>query len=303
MAFERSQLEERKGCPICGSASRALRYNLDGFRIVRCDECSFQYVLDVAGAGANAAYYEDGYSGERHRQGQEVNASINVGMLRELGDLRGKRLLDVGSGFGFLPARARDDLGMIAEGVELSLFEREVAEKELGVTTHASLDALPAGVTYDMITLFEVIEHVLDPKELLAIVRDRLAPDGVLMIGTDNFDAAAVRAMADGFPKWIPNQHISLFNPATLRKVPDGMGFFRSFSYTPWEYWARVAVIRLTGGRKGKKNFTLADELATEDTRGYKFFKLRKAINALYAGFTRSNNLNGAMMYAVFRKV
>lgn len=303
MTFELAQLEERKGCPICGSANRALRYNLDGFRIVRCENCSFQYVLDVVGPGANAAYYAEGYSGERHRQGQDVNASINIGMLRELGDLRGKRLLDVGSGFGFLPARARDELGMSAEGVELSLHEREFAQGQLGITTHASLDSLPEGATYDIITLFEVIEHVLDPKQFLATVRGRLAPGGILMIGTDNFDAATVQAMADGFPKWIPNQHISLFNPATLREVPEGMSFFRSFSYTPWEYWARVAVIRLTGGRKGKKTFRLADELATEDSRGYKFFKLRKAINALCVSLTRSSNLNGAMMYAVFRKV
>ena len=37
---------QRESCPLCGSADRALRFNLDGFRIVRCDDCTFQYVLD-----------------------------------------------------------------------------------------------------------------------------------------------------------------------------------------------------------------------------------------------------------------
>lgn len=303
MAFDRSKLQERKSCPLCGSADRALRFNLDGFRIVRCDECTFQYVLDVAAAEDNEAYYEDGYAGERHLQGQQVNASINIEMLRKLGDLKGKRMLDVGSGFGFLAATARDELGLHVEGVELSKHERDYAEDTLSVTTHASLDALPSDAKFDVISLFEVIEHVLEPKQFMQLLAERLAPGGLLMVGTDNFDAASVQAMDEGFPKWIPNQHISLFNPATLPKVASGMEVTTRQSYTPWEYWARVAVIRATGGRKGKKHFTLADELATEDSRGFKFFPLRKSLNATYARMARSNSLDGAMMYATFQKV
>ena len=303
MTFDRSKLQERKSCPLCGSADRGLRFNLDGFRIVRCEDCTFQYVLDVAPAAANTAYYEEGYSGERHKQGQQVNASVNIGMLRKLGDLSGKRLLDVGSGFGFLAAAARDELGMQVEGVELSQHERDYAGEMLGISTHASLDALPADAKFDVISLFEVIEHVLEPKQFMQLLAERLAPGGVLMVGTDNFDADAVQAMGEGFPKWIPNQHISLFNPATLPRVVSDMAVTTRQSYTPWEYWARVAVMRATGGRKGAKHFTLADELATEDSRGYNFFPLRKSFNAAYAHMTKSDTLDGAMMYATFQKV
>jgi 2-polyprenyl-3-methyl-5-hydroxy-6-metoxy-1,4-benzoquinol methylase len=304
--FDRSLLEVREACPLCGSPDSLPQLELDGFHIVNCRECSFKYVREVASEAANASYYEAGYSGERHRQGQEVNAGINIGMLSTLGSLAGKRLLDIGSGFGFFAARARDEAGMDAYGVELSAAERDWARSNLGVTSYASLDDIPDDQRFDVVTMLEVIEHIREPLSFIKAATARLKPDGYLLIGTDNFESYAVRGMGAGFPKWIPNQHISMFSPSSLRRAGGGESRFAlrgTHSYTPWEYWARLAVIRLTGGRKGAKRFSLDDELASEDARPYRFFALRKWVNALYARLVRLNTLDGAMMYAVFQKV
>jgi 2-polyprenyl-3-methyl-5-hydroxy-6-metoxy-1,4-benzoquinol methylase len=306
MTFDRSLLEARKACPLCDTATRSIQWELDGFHIVNCNACGFKYVLEVASEDANVSYYEGGYSGDRHKQGQEVNASINVDILSRLGLVRGKRLLDIGSGFGFFAARARDDLGMTVFGAELSASERAYAEQILKVPTYASLQDIPSGERFDIISMMEVIEHIRDPKGFLRSIAPLLSDKGVLLIGTDNFESAAVRRMGVGFPKWIPNQHISLFSPVSLRRLATSVGSFvplREFSYTPWEYWARIFVIMSTGGRKGVKKFRLADELASEDSRGYKFFSLRKAVNALYARLARRQSLNASMMYAAFQRV
>jgi len=306
MAFDRTTLEERERCPLCSSPERSTQYVLDGFHIVNCQKCAFKYVVEVANEAANSAYYETGYAGERHRQGQDVNASINIDMLRALGDLKGKKLLDIGSGFGFLLARARDELGMIVCGAELSVAERSWAKNNLNVDSYASTDTIPDDEQFDVITLFEVIEHVRDPLAIYSTVDRLLARDGHLLIGTDNFENSVVRGMGDGFPKWIPNQHISLFSPSSLEHSGVTAGVFKPvkrMSYTPWEYYARLAVIRMSGGAKGKKRFALDDELSSEDDRGYKFFPVRKAVNSSFARFTRSKTLNGAMMYLTFQKV
>jgi 2-polyprenyl-3-methyl-5-hydroxy-6-metoxy-1,4-benzoquinol methylase len=306
MSFDRHSLERRENCPLCRSSRRSEQFVLDGFHIVNCADCEFKYVVEVAGEVANKDYYEAGYGGERHRQGQQVNASINIAMLRALGDLRGKRLLDIGSGFGCLLALARDELGMDVCGAEFSASERAWAQEHLGVRTFASVEDIPAGQLFDVVTLFEVIEHVREPVLMFDLATRLLAPEGHLLIGTDNFENKTVQAMGEGFPKWIPNQHISLFAPATLEFLAGLRGRFRPIwrrSYTPWEFFARLAVIRFSGGRYGRKKFSLDQEIGSEFSRGYRFFSFRRRFNAFFARMWRKHSLDGAMMYLALQKV
>ncbi|MCU0726292.1 MAG: class I SAM-dependent methyltransferase [Planctomycetes bacterium] len=126
------------------------------------------------------------------------------------------RLLDVGCGSGFFVAEARA-AGFEAEGTEVSAAAVEFAWGR-GLPVHLgtlSRAGLPAG-TFDVITLFEVVEHLPDPGGLVAEAAALLRPGGLLYLTTPNYGGLTRRLLG---PAWsvIAPEHVSLFTPRSLR--------------------------------------------------------------------------------------
>jgi SAM-dependent methyltransferase len=233
--------------------------------------------------------------------GQRVNASINVELLRNFcPDLSGKSLLDVGSGYGFFLDKLRNSGARRTAGVELSQAQRKYSVDELRLETHGQLDELSKDDQFDVITIFEVIEHIPTPHEFIQDVCEHLKPGGSLIVGTDNFVSDVVTALGERFPKWIPHEHVSFFTPKTLREMLTKTGkltFSGARSSTPWELLLRKLIFRATSGRKGGKSYSYQAERNSDSTRGFRFFTLRLAANRLWFKLTNRQDLDGEMMY------
>lgn len=244
-------------------------------------------------------FYIDGYHDQRHMDGQRVNATVNVNVLRQFcPELSGRSLLDIGSGYGFLLDRARDCAAVA--GVELSQAQRDYSTRKLRLKTYNKIDDLTADDQFDIITLFEVIEHIPEPREFILRVCDHLKPGGSLIIGTDNFASDVVNVLGRQFPKWIPHEHVSFFTGTTLTQMLGRLGPLKLaavWSFTPWELQVRKLIFRATSGRKGGKTYSYEAERNADLAGGYRFFPLRLAINRIWFGLTSGPNLNGEMMY------
>jgi 2-polyprenyl-3-methyl-5-hydroxy-6-metoxy-1,4-benzoquinol methylase len=291
----------RNRCPLCQSETLADRMVLDGIRVAGCAACGFMFSRDMLAPAAIDALYIDGYAGRRQMDGQRVNAGVNVELLRSFcPDLSEKSLLDIGSGYGFFLDKLRNSGTRRVAGVEISQVERKYAVEELRLDTLAKLDDLSGNDQFDIITLFEVIEHIPAPYEFVAKAGDHLKPGGSLVVGTDNFTCDVVKVLGEGFPKWIPHEHLSFFSPQTLQEMLLRSGQLRlagTQSFTPWELLLRKLVYRASGGRKGGKSYSYAAETGSSDSRAYRFFPLRLAINRSWFKLTRQSSLNGEMMY------
>jgi 2-polyprenyl-3-methyl-5-hydroxy-6-metoxy-1,4-benzoquinol methylase len=245
--------------------------------------------------------YQDGYDNVRHLHGQSVNASVNVHVLERLAPgLRNKSLLDVGSGYGLLLQSASRQYGMRAAGVELSLAERSYAQEKLGVKTYEDLSALPENERFDVVTAFEVIEHVRDPVSFVKALLERVNTGGHLIIATDNFESAVVRRLGAGFPKWIPHEHISYFSPKSLgsllNRFPE-LKIVNTCSFTPWELQLRSVLERISFGRLGCSSYRF-DGFASElPDKGYRLFRTRLALNSVWSRLTTRKELDGEMMF------
>lgn len=303
------ELAPRGACPLCDSSRQSVHLDFPEIPVVRCTDCGFMYSSRVLTGQSLTHYYENNFGSERQMQGQIVNASVNRVALARLLDLRSvRRLLDIGTGYGFLlNDLARRD-GIEVTGVELSRQEADFARGSLGLDVRNALladSALPTGA-YDLVTSFEVIEHIPRPVEFLRELTAHVKPGGLLLVMTDNFEGRMARALGAGFPKWIPHSHISHFSPATLGEAisrAGGLEVVRQLSFTPWEFLARRAYNTLRGIRPSPAEaFDLKATLASEMGGGYRLFGLRKVLNRLWAAGTLSTRMDGDLMYFLCRR-
>ena len=153
-----------------------------------------------------------------------------VAITRLLGRIArkpGTRCLEIGCGYGFGLDFARHAMGWTCLGIDPSPMARVgAADLGLDIVDGYFPDALPDAAPWDVIAATEVIEHVQRPAALIAELRARLAPDGILLLTTP--DGAAIdRATpeTDLAQLLAPGIHMVFQTEASLRRLLESAGF------------------------------------------------------------------------------
>jgi SAM-dependent methyltransferase len=166
--------------------------------LVRPDAGAGRWVREVQPPEYEEAYFEGdptqagGYGDYAAQQGWRLEkAQRQVRELRALGALgAGARALDVGSGYGFF-RKALELAGVAHDGLEISAHARAVAKRLYGFDTAGDDLAARRGdwaERFDLISLWDMIEHVAAPAALLGDVAACLRPGGMVAIKTPNLD-------------------------------------------------------------------------------------------------------------------
>lgn len=306
--MEKVELVGRGGCPLCGSQESSVHINFPVIPVNRCKGCGFLFSSMLMSEQSMNSYYQNDFGSARHQQGQIVNAKINSWATQKLLKLhQGMTLLDIGTGYGFFIKELRDRYGVDVTGVELSEQEASYGSNNMALDIrNSTLAKSNLGKEYfDIITCFEVIEHLSDPGLFVKQIFEHIKPGGYLLIMTDNFESENAKSLGAGFPKWIPHSHISHFSPKTFEGVVEaaGLKIIDRMSFTPWELIARKYYYLIRGIQKRPEEaFQLSHVLKTEMTSSYRLFRLRKTINKIWARITSRNNLDGALMYILARR-
>ncbi|MEP6652156.1 MAG: class I SAM-dependent methyltransferase [Myxococcales bacterium] len=137
------------------------------------------------------------------------------------------RLLDVGCALGFFLEEAKRR-GWTVQGIDISAHAAGYARDMLGIPTRVGLlrDAQFEKASFDVITMWDVIEHVPDPVAELALCRDLLRPGGLLVLSTP--DVGSLVAKVTG-PRWmgfkLAEEHLYYFSRETMRGALSKAGF------------------------------------------------------------------------------
>tara|TARA_A100001015_G_C14974861_1_gene706783 strand:+ start:942 stop:1709 length:768 start_codon:yes stop_codon:yes gene_type:complete len=151
--------------------------------------------------------------------------------------LRDTNLLDIGCFTGDFLCLANQE-GATVKGYELQKEAVEIANKKLPGKIHqvSVFNDEIKQEQFDIITLFGVLEHVLEPLELLKRIKSLLKKDGYLFIQTPNSGSIVSTIMGRSWPPISPIEHIHLFSKNYLTKWINEQNLEILNVYNHWKY-------------------------------------------------------------------
>ncbi|HXZ25581.1 MAG TPA: class I SAM-dependent methyltransferase [Nitrospiria bacterium] len=233
--FATAVVDRPTGCPLCGATANRVIEQCGGVSTTLCTQCDVAYLTPVPSLSALSAHYDEGYYAEwitiqlraRHRLWRQRLKLVRS--HRSCGEL-----LDIGCGDGsFL--QAAQTAGYFCAGTELSEYAAERVRRGLRIPVMAGpVRAIEWPVaSFDVVTMWHVLEHLTDPRGDLAIVYQLLRPGGLLFVAVPNRRSAlfnAVYRLLKGItpPLYSPDErelHLFHFTSNGLRRLLEGAGF------------------------------------------------------------------------------
>jgi 2-polyprenyl-3-methyl-5-hydroxy-6-metoxy-1,4-benzoquinol methylase len=210
------------GVAVCDEQAHAWLVRWDGEQFVRESE--------------PPTYEEEYFEGDKLRAGGYGDYTAQAGWrleksarqvreMRERTGLKGGRVLDIGSGYGFFRVALRD-AGYEHDGLEISEFARAVASDSYGLDTYGG--ALEQHwqqweSRFDAVSLFDLIEHLDDPVRFLEQVAHVLRAGGVLGVKTPNIDCPEAEVFGPHYHS-LKREHLAYFSVRSLTAAAAAAG-------------------------------------------------------------------------------
>ena len=230
-------------CPLCGGAhlKRAMTctdFYASGeqFDLYTCEDCGFTFTQGVPVEAEIGRYYETpDYISHSDTKKGAMNAiyhHVRQYMLGRKARLVMKeshrktgRILDIGTGTGYF-AHTMQNKGWEVEAVEKSGQARNFAREHFGlnVRPEAALKELVPG-TFDVITLWHVMEHLEHLDETWELLRELLTEKGVLIVAVPNCSSYDAMKYGKYWAAYDVPRHLWHFTPATIQQFGSKHGF------------------------------------------------------------------------------
>lgn len=222
-------------CILCHATMEQFLFK-NGYWIYRCPRCLFaQTDLHRDYLAFVKEHYSKGYFlGDPTRSAYanyELDKPVIVrNMQKFLAQIQKRKhsgtLLDVGCANGYFVELARS-AGFDACGFDPSSYAVAQAKKLVGASRIKEGTIQEVGYkpnTFDVITLFDVFEHLQDPVSDLVKLRSLLKKDGIIVIATGNTQSVASQILGRRWTFYIPPQHLSFFNKKNMTEFLASVG-------------------------------------------------------------------------------
>ena len=221
-------------CPVCRGAVPGAGISVNGYGYTRCEECKLLFLDPFPGKEDLEKYYQQyrdvkaaeggGYLTPAHLQTYRQEKELTFhDMGFDLTSLRSKKLLEIGCANGPFLTLAKE-LGAEILGIDISVDLVEEAVRN-GLNCRVGRVEDVTG-NFDVICLWDLIEHVTDPRDFLKQVR-RLSHVGTqLLIQTPRYGRVA-ELFGESWRYLMPVEHVVLYSLEALTRLLSEFGFQR----------------------------------------------------------------------------
>ena len=255
---------EKQRCYYCGSQALTVRYDLGAHKILKCRECALMQLSPMPSVTDTASVYSDIFYFQNQQfydldhgnlYGYVDYIAERVNKLREhrpiaefLRDRYHRlapaqtsprlRLLDVGCGLGYFLDVAQD-VGFEVVGVEFNPGAVRAIRNKYAFTVHeGAVETSPLEESsFDVITMFDVIEHLHDPRATILHLHKLLRPGGGIAISTMDSESLMSRLLGKRLEDFRrTSEHLFFFSRTTLTNLLEKTGYrvhsIKSYGHT-----------------------------------------------------------------------
>jgi 2-polyprenyl-3-methyl-5-hydroxy-6-metoxy-1,4-benzoquinol methylase len=219
-------------CPICHSKKNTIEFIKFNTNILKCHDCTVRYVEkfpnNVNDVYSNENYLDDIktslYSEGQDNYRKKRFGTERVSLIRRFIEIDDQTsILDIGCGTGWFLDLMKEN-GLQIYGVELGEKLNQWTSERLGINIfNVELENTPLQ-KHNIITMFDLLEHVKNPIQLLTEVKKRLKHGGIAVVFTPNFDSFALNIMKEMSNLVSPVEHLVYFTKDSILKLAEIVG-------------------------------------------------------------------------------
>ena len=222
---------DKKKCRLCGSESLVLLYVFSTNKVSRCRKCGFTQIVDRP---REKDIYDLYYSGDFFQRGKYVKDKAienvcrrRVKWLQDNGVPNRAKVLDVGCATGDFIMFAKKHFDMW--GVDISKYAVDLARRQNPDISERIFcqrieDFRFPDEFFDVIVLWDVLEHLWDPLGTLTILQRFIKKGGVLAFSTPNIGSHVARLMGKHWALMTVPEHLCFFNRSTVELLYNKVG-------------------------------------------------------------------------------
>lgn len=228
------------GCPCCGSVNHMFYAEKFKFQMDVCKACQHIFTNPMPSDDALNYYYNSElkvFENKFFNDTRSTRVKIFIDRLTEIQrQAKGNQLLDIGSAVGiFLDANrlAGKPFDITSCDISAEACSYISAHYEEVRVVHSDVMLLSEDKRYDCITLWDTLEHIVDPISLLEKLGRLLNPDGILCFSTPNTLSFEWKIMGMDHVQLLPPGHVNLYNTHNIHVLLKAAGFNINSLRTP----------------------------------------------------------------------
>ena len=237
-----------RDCPICESNKQEQLFTKFGFKFVICPECNHYFINNPINEDVLLNMYQVKESDNLQRVTNKTNFykeywtevySKYTDYIQSKGICEGS-VLDIGSGTGAFLEFLKNNYSYNLYGTE---FADEVIDDLVNIVGSKEkifhkqkLEEINFdGISFDVITMWGVLEHVYNPIQVLTKISSIISPKGIMIALVPNLNSRALKILGISTPTLDPRGHIHYFTDESINKAASiaGMKVIDKFGELP----------------------------------------------------------------------
>jgi 2-polyprenyl-3-methyl-5-hydroxy-6-metoxy-1,4-benzoquinol methylase len=234
-------MEQLNNCPVCQSQTfeeyltvKDYTVSQEQFKIVTCKKCGFRFTNPRPYSEAIGEYYKaesyishtntsKGLISKIYQEVRKFTLKGKLNLINRLSPQKGK-LLDVGCGTGMFLNVAREN-GWKVNGIEPDAGARAIAEEVNDIKIKGEVFSSFENETFEIITLWHVLEHVHELNATIDWLKEKLSKDGSLLIAVPNHESKDAEIYQEQWAAYDVPRHLYHFSQKSIKELFANHGF------------------------------------------------------------------------------